>query len=63
METMDQYSSVCAAQSPWLATRTEVLGVGWVGISNEDRLPEALGIPAALQTLHAKTREQCSFPQ
>ena len=42
---MDLYSTVCAVQNLWLATRAEGIGVGWVGIFNDHDLRDILGIP------------------
>ncbi len=42
---MDLYSSVCAVQNLWLASRAENLGVGWVSIIHHDSVRQALGIP------------------
>jgi 5,6-dimethylbenzimidazole synthase len=40
------YSTVCAIQNLWLASRAEGVGVGWVSILDPDRLREILHIPA-----------------
>jgi 5,6-dimethylbenzimidazole synthase len=45
IKEMDTYSSVCAIQNLWLASRAEGLGMGWVSILNEDKLKGILGIP------------------
>ncbi|WP_083921851.1 5,6-dimethylbenzimidazole synthase [Kiloniella laminariae] len=42
---MDVYSSVCAVQNLWLASRAEGLGLGWVSILNPRSLKELLEIP------------------
>ena len=42
----DLYSTVCAVQNLWLAARAEGLGVGWVSIVDEQRLKDALLLPA-----------------
>jgi len=42
---MDLYSSVCAVQNLWLASRAEGVGVGWVSIIEQDALRAALNIP------------------
>lgn len=42
---MDLYSTVCAVQNLWLASRAEGLGLGWVSILDQDKLKEALAIP------------------
>lgn len=45
---MDLYSSVCAVQNLWLATRAENVGLGWVSIVHPQHLREALGIPDSI---------------
>jgi 5,6-dimethylbenzimidazole synthase len=40
------YSTVCAIQNLWLASRAEGVGVGWVSILDPNRLREILHIPA-----------------
>lgn len=42
---MDIYSSVCAVQNLWLASRAEGLGVGWVSIVHKEDLSEILALP------------------
>jgi len=42
---MDLYSTVCAIQNMWLATRAENLGMGWVSIINYTTLQDILKIP------------------
>lgn len=42
---MDVYSSVCAVQNLWLASRAEGLGFGWVSIFNHKHLKKILGMP------------------
>jgi len=43
---MDLYSTVCAIQNMWLATRAENLGMGWVSIINHTALQDILKIPS-----------------
>ena len=42
---MDVYSTVCAVQNLWLASRAEGVGVGWVSIFHEAEIKAILGIP------------------
>lgn len=46
---MDLYSTVCAVQNLWLASRAEGLGLGWVSILDQDKLKETLGIPERVE--------------
>jgi 5,6-dimethylbenzimidazole synthase len=48
MPEVDVYSTVCAVQNLWLASRAESLGVGWVSILDAEKLKATLGIPPAL---------------
>jgi 5,6-dimethylbenzimidazole synthase len=42
---MDLFSTVCAVQNLWLASRAEGVGVGWVSILHADELADILGLP------------------
>lgn len=42
---MDLYSTVCAVQNFWLASRAEGVGVGWVSIIEAEALKRLLAIP------------------
>ncbi|MCW8915444.1 MAG: 5,6-dimethylbenzimidazole synthase [Magnetovibrio sp.] len=46
---MDLYSTVCAVQNLWLASRAEGLGLGWVSILDQQNLKEVLGIPERVE--------------
>ncbi len=46
---MDLYSTVCAVQNLWLASRAEGLGLGWVSILDQEKLKEVLGIPERVE--------------
>ncbi|GAM61042.1 cobalamin biosynthesis protein BluB [Vibrio ishigakensis] len=48
---MDVYSTVCAIQNMWLATRAENIGLGWVSIIHDDVLRSALNIPEELEII------------
>ncbi|WP_259368592.1 MULTISPECIES: nitroreductase family protein [unclassified Colwellia] len=48
---MDLYSAVCAVQNLWLAARAENLGVGWVSIIEDEKLRDALNIPAKIEII------------
>ena len=41
----DLYSTCCAIQNLWLASRAEGIGVGWVSILDPERLSTILGLP------------------
>ena len=41
----DLYSTCCAIQNLWLASRAEGIGVGWVSILDPERLATILGLP------------------
>ena len=41
----DLYSTCCAIQNLWLASRTEGIGVGWVSILAPEQLSTILGLP------------------
>jgi 5,6-dimethylbenzimidazole synthase len=41
----DLYSTCCAIQNLWLASRTEGIGVGWVSILDPVQLSTILGLP------------------
>jgi 5,6-dimethylbenzimidazole synthase len=41
----DLYSTCCAIQNLWLASRAEGIGVGWVSILDPQRLSTILGLP------------------
>jgi 5,6-dimethylbenzimidazole synthase len=41
----DLYSTCCAVQNLWLASRTEGIGVGWVSILDPKELAFILGLP------------------
>jgi 5,6-dimethylbenzimidazole synthase len=42
----DLYSTCCAVQNLWLASRTEGIGVGWVSILDPVQLSTILGLPS-----------------
>lgn len=46
MRETDVYSTCCAIQNLWLATRAEGIGVGWVSIFDPLELQSLLGIPS-----------------
>ncbi len=48
---MDLYSSVCAVQNLWLASRAENLGLGWVSIISHEKLKEILNIPSHIEII------------
>ncbi len=48
---MDVYSTVCAIQNMWLASRAENIGLGWVSIIHDDVLRSALNIPEELEII------------
>ena len=41
----DLYSTCCAVQNLWLASRTEGVGVGWVSILDPQQLSTIVGLP------------------
>ena len=45
MAETDLYSTCCAIQNLWLASRAEGLGVGWVSIIDPEIVKKILGIP------------------
>ncbi len=45
------YSTACAVQNLWLATRAEGLGVGWVSFFAERELAAVLGLPGHLEVV------------
>jgi 5,6-dimethylbenzimidazole synthase len=47
----DIYSTCCAVQNLWLASRAEGVGVGWVSILRPQPLAELLGLPATVVPL------------
>ncbi len=44
----DLYSTCCAIQNLWLASRAEGIGVGWVSILDYESLKDVLGIPQSV---------------
>ncbi|WP_373089612.1 5,6-dimethylbenzimidazole synthase [Sneathiella sp.] len=46
---MDVYSTVCAIQNLWLASRAEGVGLGWVSIFRDADLRTLLGIPDRIE--------------
>ncbi|TLY22067.1 MAG: 5,6-dimethylbenzimidazole synthase [Nitrospirae bacterium] len=47
----DLYSTCCAIQNLWLASRAEGIGVGWVSILDHGAMKRVLGIPRPVKVL------------
>jgi len=49
MESMGEYSVVCAVQNMWLMARALNIGIGWVSILDPDSVKKILAVPASNQ--------------